>query len=108
MDMAHLEPIRWAMIAADNAHRRKIKGDELHRSLVGLSSSNRLLFTGTPLQYSVAELWALLHYCNPDQFDVPVAFDDSFSFSALGDEERVAELHSTSQPYIKRRQNDTC
>jgi hypothetical protein len=25
MDIAHLEPIPWAMIAADNAHRRKIK-----------------------------------------------------------------------------------
>jgi hypothetical protein len=56
----------------------------------------------------MAELWAMLQYCNPDQFDVAVAFDDSFSFSALVVEERVAELHSKLQPYIKRRQKDTC
>jgi chromodomain-helicase-DNA-binding protein 1 len=40
----------------------------------------------------------------PDQFDDHVAFADSFSFSALGDEERVAELHSTLRPYIIRGQ----
>jgi SNF2 family DNA or RNA helicase len=62
MDMAHLEPIRWAMIAEDEAHRLKIKDSELHRSLAGLSSANRLLVTGTPLQNSVAWLWALLHF----------------------------------------------
>jgi chromodomain-helicase-DNA-binding protein 1 len=62
MDMAHLEPIRWAMIAEDEAHRLKIKDSELHRSLPGLSSANPLLVNGTPLQISVAGLWALLHF----------------------------------------------
>jgi SNF2 family DNA or RNA helicase len=46
-----------------------------------------------------------MHVLNPDQFDDHVTFADSFSFSALGDEERVAELHSTLWPYIIRRQN---
>jgi hypothetical protein len=45
-----------------------------------------------------------MHVLNPDQFDDHVAFADSFSFSALGDEERVAELHSTLRPYAIRRQ----
>jgi hypothetical protein len=55
----------------------------------------------------VAELWALLQFSNPDQFVDPVAVEDGFSFSALGNEERVAELHSTLRPYIIRRQ-DRC
>jgi chromodomain-helicase-DNA-binding protein 1 len=62
MDTAHLEPIRWAMIAVDEAHRLQNKDSELHRSFTGLSSANRLVVTGTPLQNSVAELWALLHF----------------------------------------------
>jgi hypothetical protein len=49
----------------------------------------------------------LLHFYNRDQFDDPVAFEDSFSFSALGDEERVAELYSPLRPYFIRRQ-DIC
>jgi SNF2 family DNA or RNA helicase len=62
MDMAHLEPIRWAMIAVDEAYRLQNKDSELHRSSIVLSSANRLVVTGTPLQNSVAELWALLHF----------------------------------------------
>jgi chromodomain-helicase-DNA-binding protein 1 len=61
MDMADLEPIRWAMIAVDEAHRLKPKDSELHISLAGLSSANLLLVAGTLLQNFVAELWALLH-----------------------------------------------
>jgi chromodomain-helicase-DNA-binding protein 1 len=61
MDMAHLEPISWAMIAVDEAHRLKTKDSELHMSLAGFSSANRLLVTGNLLQNSVEELWALLH-----------------------------------------------
>jgi hypothetical protein len=55
----------------------------------------------------VAELWALLHFLNPDQFVDPVAVEDGFSFSALGNEERVAELHNILRPYFIRRQ-DRC
>jgi SNF2 family DNA or RNA helicase len=61
MDMADLEPIRWAMIEVDDAHPLKTNDSELHMSLAGLSSANRLSVTGTLLQNSVAELWALLH-----------------------------------------------
>jgi SNF2 family DNA or RNA helicase len=35
MNMALLEPIRWAMIALDEAHRLKNKDSGLHRSLAG-------------------------------------------------------------------------
>jgi SNF2 family DNA or RNA helicase len=56
MDMAHLEPIRWGMIAVDETHRLKNKDRELHRSLAGLSSANRLLVTGSPPHNFVAEL----------------------------------------------------
>jgi chromodomain-helicase-DNA-binding protein 1 len=48
MDMAHLEPFRWAMIAVDDAHHLKNKDSELTPQVFGfgLSSANRLLVTG--------------------------------------------------------------
>jgi chromodomain-helicase-DNA-binding protein 1 len=103
-DIEFMMPIRWAMIAIDEAHRLKNKDSELHRSLLELHSANRLLITGTPLQNSVGELWALLHFLNPEQFNNAEEFEESFSFSALRDEERVASLHSMLRPYIIRRQ----
>jgi hypothetical protein len=39
-----------------------------------------------------------MYVLNPDQLVDPVAFEDGFSSSALGNEERVAELHSTLKP----------
>lgn len=104
VDIDHMMPIRWAMVAIDEAHRLKNKESELHRSLLALTSANRLLITGTPLQNSVGELWALLHFLNPQQFDDAQVFEESFSFSALRDEERVSSLHNMLRPYIIRRQ----
>lgn len=104
MDVDFLQPIRWAMIAVDEAHRLKNKDGELHKTLAGLTSANRLLVTGTPLQNSVRELWALLHFLHPEEFGNQEAFEERFSFTELRDEDRVAELHNTLRPYIIRRQ----
>jgi len=40
----------------------------LPKALAALPSKMRLLLTGTPVQNSLAELWALLHYLLPDLF----------------------------------------
>lgn len=104
MDIDYLLPVRWAMIAIDEAHRLKNKDSELHLSLLELTSANRLLITGTPLQNSVGELWALLHFLDSEQFDDAQEFEESFSFGALRDEDRVSHLHNLLRPYIIRRQ----
>jgi len=40
---------------------------------------NRLLLTGTPVQNSMAELWALLHFIMPTMFDSHDEFTEWFS-----------------------------
>lgn len=104
LDVDYIAEMRWAMIAVDEAHRLKNETSALHITLASLRSANRLLITGTPLQNSVRELWALLHFLNPDVFEDAAAFEDSFSFAALRDPERVSSLHKTLRPYIIRRQ----
>ena len=37
--------------------------------LLQFNARNRLLLTGTPIQNSMAELWALLHFIMPKLFD---------------------------------------
>jgi hypothetical protein len=61
MGMVHLEPIRCAMIGVGGSSSPENQDSELHVSLAGLSSANRLSVTGAPLQNSEPELWALLH-----------------------------------------------
>lgn len=104
LDEKYIDEIRWAAIAVDEAHRLKNETGALHQTLAHFRSANRLLVTGTPLQNSVRELWALLHFLNPDKFANADEFEENFSFSALRDPENVSHLHNTLRPYIIRRQ----
>ena len=45
----------------------------------GFNCRNRLLLTGTPIQNSMAELWALLHFIMPELFDSFSDFTEWFS-----------------------------
>jgi chromodomain-helicase-DNA-binding protein 7 len=60
-----------------------------------------LLLTGTPLQNSTDELWALLNFANPVSF----ASKDTFieKFGQLTDAKQVSDLHSILKPYLLRR-----
>ncbi len=57
-----LGSLSWAVLVVDEAHRLKNDDSLLYRTLVGFRTNHRLLVTGTPLQNSLRELWALLHF----------------------------------------------
>lgn len=42
---------------------------------------NKLLVTGTPLQNSIKELWALLHFLEPEKFPDSAAFEAAHSLT---------------------------
>ena len=49
------------------------------KTLLGFNCRNRLLLSGTPIQNSMAELWALLHFIMPILFDSHEEFNEWFS-----------------------------
>ena len=49
------------------------------KMLLEFKCRNRLLLSGTPIQNSMAELWALLHFVMPTLFDSHDEFNDWFS-----------------------------
>jgi ATP-dependent DNA helicase len=59
----------YAYVIVDEGHRLKNHRCMLIRSLKQLDASNRLLLTGTPIQNTLDELWALLNFVNPQIFD---------------------------------------
>lgn len=78
-DAVILRRMRWAYLVLDEAHHIKNFESLRWQTLVSFKSQRRLLLTGTPLQNSVMELWALLHFLMPDVFQSHTQFKEWFS-----------------------------
>lgn len=66
-DKAVLGSLSWAVLMVDEAHRLKNDDSLLYKALAEFVTNHRLLITGTPLQNSLKELWALLHFIMPQK-----------------------------------------
>lgn len=67
-DSLLLNSLSWAVLMVDEAHRLKNDDSLLYKALKGFDTNHRLLITGTPLQNSLKELWALLHFIMPEKY----------------------------------------
>lgn len=119
-DRARLAPVDWLLLVVDEAHRLKNFRCRLVRELSQYHASNRLLLTGTPLQNSLTELWALLHFLIPEIFHDLQAFESWFDLGALSgandeaarfvEREESDHIVSTMQeilrPFLLRRTKD--
>lgn len=99
-DASFLSAIKWSYLVVDEAHRLKNNNAALYKGLDAMTFRNKLLVTGTPLQNSLKELWALLHFLDP------VKFDDADAFAAeyeVREAEQVMKLHAELKPHLLRR-----
>ena len=99
-DRSFLGNFSWSVVGVDEAHRLKNDDSLLYKSLFEFNTSHRLLITGTPLQNSLRELWALLHFIMPDRFtnweDFEVEHKDC-------DTKGYSKLHKQLEPFLLRR-----
>eukprot|EP00927_Polykrikos_kofoidii_P041366 TRINITY_DN35279_c0_g1_i1.p1 TRINITY_DN35279_c0_g1~~TRINITY_DN35279_c0_g1_i1.p1 ORF type:complete len:934 (-),score=154.59 TRINITY_DN35279_c0_g1_i1:302-3004(-) len=108
----------WQLVVVDEGHRLKNPDTALHRAMVQLRCRMRLLLTGTPLQNSVGELWALLHYLLPDIFSVLMDFKTWFTRPFRGieglnefevqlnpeqEQEVITRMHALLAPFLLQR-----
>jgi len=91
----------WKALIVDEAHRLKNIKSKLFEDLASVPRDWCLLLTGTPLQNSTEELWALLHFCDPVSFGSREEFTNKFG--QLQDADQVANLHTVLRPYLLRR-----
>ncbi|XP_038114415.1 chromodomain-helicase-DNA-binding protein 1 isoform X1 [Culex quinquefasciatus] len=100
-DKTFLGSISWAALLVDEAHRLKNDDSLLYKALKEFDTNYRLLITGTPLQNSLKELWALLHFIMPDRFESWDAFDRLYGNTT--NDKSYCKLHKELEPYILRR-----
>ncbi|KAL4227328.1 transcriptional regulator [Mactra antiquata] len=99
-DKSFLGAVSWAELIVDEAHRLKNTDSLLYRTLMEFKSNHRLLITGTPLQNSLKELWALLHFIMPEKFPKWSDFEDKHS---RADKTGFALLHKQLEAFLLRR-----
>ncbi|XP_050554686.1 chromodomain-helicase-DNA-binding protein 1 isoform X3 [Spodoptera frugiperda] len=100
-DRQFLRSFSWACLLVDEAHRLKNDDSLLYKALKEFDTNHRLLVTGTPLQNSLKELWALLHFIMPYKFESWEDFEKDHEDAATKGYEK---LHKQLEPFILRRQ----
>ncbi|XP_055613161.1 chromodomain-helicase-DNA-binding protein 1-like [Uranotaenia lowii] len=100
-DKTFLGGVSWAALLVDEAHRLKNDDSLLYKALEEFDTNYRLLITGTPLQNSLKELWALLHFIMPQTFDSWDLFERNYGNTT--NDKSYTKLHKELEPYILRR-----
>ncbi|XP_022239171.1 chromodomain-helicase-DNA-binding protein 1-like [Limulus polyphemus] len=99
-DKSFLGGVSWAVLGVDEAHRLKNDDSLLYKSLFEFDTNHRVLITGTPLQNSLKELWALLHFIMREKFRSWEDFEQEHKDSA---DKGYSKLHKQLEPFILRR-----
>jgi len=102
---------RWNVLVLDEAHNIKNFKSQRWQTLLHFRTHRRLLLTGTPLQNSVMELWALMHFLMPNIFQSQAEFKEWFSNpvqamvegKAEQDSRLISRLHGILRPFLLRR-----
>lgn len=102
-DFSELMAVKWEVLVVDEAHRVKNFDSKLANNLFSpkFSFGNRVLMTGTPIQNNMQELWTILHFTDPSQFNDQEDFLEKFD--GMRNKEVLDELHERMRPYILRR-----
>lgn len=110
-DEKYFQRIKWQYMVLDEAQAIKSSSSIRWKTLLGFQCRNRLLLTGTPIQNSMQELWALLHFIMPTLFDSHAEFSEWFSKDieshaenkSLLNAHQLSRLHMILKPFMLRR-----
>ncbi|TIB92872.1 hypothetical protein E3Q19_01795 [Wallemia mellicola] len=110
-DEKYFKNVKWQYMILDEAQAIKSSQSARWNTLLSFKCRNRLLLTGTPVQNSMQELWALLHFIMPSLFDSHDEFAEWFSKDIESNAEnkgaindnQLKRLHMILKPFMLRR-----
>ncbi|KAF8609365.1 hypothetical protein BDV93DRAFT_141687 [Ceratobasidium sp. AG-I] len=97
------KPGRWETVVVDEGQRLKSDSSLLFRKLTELKTIHRILMTGTPLNNNIRELFNLMNFLDPKEWNNLDQLEKEYDQENLT-EELIAKLHERLRPYFLRRQ----
>ena len=64
-DAEQLSKMEWSKVVLDEAQAVKNPSSETAQQLQRITARTRIALTGTPIENGLADLWAIMDYCNP-------------------------------------------
>jgi len=110
-DEKSFQRLKWQYMVLDEAQAIKNTNSQRWKILLSFNTRNKLLLTGTPIQNTMAELWALLHFIMPKLFDSHEQFQEWFSKDIEANSadqnalnhHQLSRLHAILKPFMLRR-----
>lgn len=95
----------WAGLVLDEAQFVKNPATRVHREIAKIPAPFRLAITGTPMENSLTDLWALTSITAPGLFASGRKFRERYvrPIENNSDAERLAELRRKIRPFMLRR-----
>ncbi|KAI5162586.1 chromatin-remodeling ATPase INO80 [Nematocida ausubeli] len=103
-DEKYFSKIKWQYMVLDEAQAIKSSSSTRWKTLLSFKARSRLLLTGTPIQNTLQELWALLHFIMPTLFDSHGEFSEWFKIEDGDSVTEAARLRMVLQPFMLRRE----
>ncbi|AOZ72779.1 hypothetical protein BK816_05295 [Boudabousia tangfeifanii] len=105
LDESLHEQITYSGLILDEAQAVKNPQTKLYRALKAIKANWCFAITGTPVENSVMDLWALLSLCVPNLLPKATFFRQVFvkAIEKEGDQDRLDQLLDRIHPYLLRR-----
>ena len=104
-DYAEFSEIAWGALVIDEAQAVKNPDTQASRAIRALTPPHRIAITGTPVENSVEDIWAIEEFLNPGFLGERRRFAERFARPLAADPDCAAgkRLHHALEPFVLRR-----
>lgn len=104
-DSSLFTALTWDFTIIDESQTIKNRDAEISKTIRQLKSKHRLALSGTPVENSLADVWALFNFLNPPLFGSFPSFQRQYLWRIErdGDQQVKTRLRDYLAPYVLRR-----